>query len=161
MPSVLQEWVTELTCMQQSVLLTAIRGPDGVTKEHPAKEVLRWLRRCVLLSAFDRRVLSDPYEAGGGSFTGPQWRDLEEVGTAYFKAVDELPHHFQMHLMHAAEIIGYKHPSSGIGIWWLRFYEFYANALHLTAETEAQMDRRLGDCEADWRESEKQEPLTT
>lgn len=28
--SVIQEWVQDLTMMQQTVLLTAIRGPDGM-----------------------------------------------------------------------------------------------------------------------------------
>lgn len=153
---VIQDWVQELTLMQQSVLLTAIRGPDGVAKEHPAKEVLRWFRRCVLLAAFERRPIKSPYLSGGGSFTGPAKRPLDEIANAYFDAVDELPHHFQMHLMHAAQIIGYKHPDRHhIGDWWLKFYLHYVNALHLEPETEAQLDRRLGDCEAAWRAAEK------
>ena len=151
---VIQEWVQELPLMQQTVLLTAIRGPDGISKEHPAKEVLRWFRRCILLAAFERKPLLSPYLPGGGSFTGPATRSLDDIANAYFKAVDELPHHFQMHLMHAAEIIGYKHPDRLIGDWWLRFYLYYVNALHLRPETEVQLDRRLGDCEADWREAE-------
>lgn len=141
--------------MQQSVLLTAIRGPDGIPKEHPAKEVLRWYRRCVLLSAFDGAVLADPYVKGGGSFTGPANRDMEEIGTEYFRSVDELPHHFQMHLMHAAQIVGFKHPEQSIREWWDRFYRYYVNALHLFPESEPQMDRRLGDNEGCWREAEE------
>ena len=35
--SVTQFWVHELTFMQQSVLLTAIRGPDGLPKDHISK----------------------------------------------------------------------------------------------------------------------------
>jgi hypothetical protein len=71
MRSVLQDWVNELTMMQQSVLLTAVRGPDGLPKYHPSKYLLRWYRRCILLSAMDGRVLDDPFEVNGGSFTGP------------------------------------------------------------------------------------------
>lgn len=159
MPSVVQNWVSNLTCMQQTVLLTAIRGPDGVNKEHPAKEILRWLRRSILLSAFDRRVLEDPYEPGGGSFTGPQWRPLDDAADAYFDSVDAIPHHFQMHLMHAAEILGYKHPDESHRNWWNRFYLHYVNALHLQPETEQQLDCRLGDNEAAWRMAESIEEV--
>ena len=154
MPSVIQPWVHDLTYMQQSVLLTAIRGPDGITKEHPAKEVLRWFRRCVLLSAFDGAVLADPYVEGGGSFTGPANRDIDEIGTDYFHHVDEMPHHFQMHVMHAAQIVGFKHPEPSIREWWDRFYRYAVNDLHLFPESEEQMDRRLSDSELSWREAE-------
>lgn len=59
--------------MQQTVLLTSIRGPDGVAKYHKVKYLLRWLRRCVLLSAMDGKVLGNPYDSNGGSFTGPSF----------------------------------------------------------------------------------------
>jgi hypothetical protein len=154
MMPVIQNWVQELTLMQQSVLLTAIRGPDGVAKEHPAKEVLRWYRRCILLGAFEHNVFATPYEGGGGSFTGSAVRDIDVIAAHYFKSVDELPHHFQMHLMHAAEIVGYKHPVKSTRHWWERFYFTYVNALHLYPETEADMDRRLGDSESRWRAAE-------
>lgn len=154
MPSVLQEWVMKLPYMQQSVLLTAVRGPDGITKEHPAKEVLRWYRRCVLLGAFEGRAFLSPSEPGGGSFTGPATRPLDQIANSYFECVDELPHHFQMHLMHAAQIIGYKHPSPDVSLWWRRFYLYYVDSLHLRSESKEDMDRRLGDSESQWRESE-------
>lgn len=155
MPAVLQDWVTELTLMQQSVLIAATRGPDGIRKNHPVKVLCRWLRRCYLISAFDRRVLADPYEPGGGSFTGPCRTDdvqgLDHAVDLYASSTDELPHHFQMHLLHAAEILGYKHPDSATRDWWNRFYRFMVKDLHLMPESEAQMDIRLGDKEADWR----------
>ena len=62
MRSVLQDWVMNLTFMQQSVLLTSLRAPDGIRKDHPVKVLCRWLRRCILISAFDKRPLLDPYE---------------------------------------------------------------------------------------------------
>jgi hypothetical protein len=42
MPAVTQDWVNNLTFMQQSVLLSAIRGPDGFAKFHKAKPLIRW-----------------------------------------------------------------------------------------------------------------------
>src|SRR4051794_40210232 len=125
MTSVLQEWTADLPMMQQTVLLTAVRGPDGLPKYHPSKYVLRWYRRCVLLSAMDGRVLTDPVEPNGGSFTGPaltpspgahryrctpdeRWcQGMNERIDNYLQSLDEVPHHFQLHLMHAVEILGY------------------------------------------------------
>ena len=159
--SVLQPWVQSLTMMQQTVLLTAIRGPDGTEKYSPTKYLLRWFRRCVLYSAMDRQILSDPFQPGGGSFTGPcfdinrhgdvdraTW--LDELVSQYLRQVDELPHHFQMHFMHAAEIVGYKHPDAAIRSWWNRTYMRLVHDLHLWPETEEQLDRRLGDNHEGW-----------
>ncbi len=158
MASVLQDWVQELTMMQQSVLIAAVRGPDGIRKNHPVKVLCRWVRRCFLLSAFDRRALTDPYENGGGSFTGPcrtdSVRDLDHALQLYLESTDELPHHFQAHFMHAAEILGYKHPDPVTREWWNRTYKVLVKDAHLFPESEQQMDMRLGDKEADWRKYE-------
>lgn len=158
MPSVLQDWVHDLTFMQQSVLISSVRGPDGIRKDHPVKVLCRWLRRSFLLSAFDRRALTDPYEPGGGSFTGPcrtnDVKNLDHAMELYFRSIDELPHHFQLHLMHAAEILGYKHPDLVVRAWWNIFYRQIVKDAHLYPESEEQMDYRLGDKEKQWREGE-------
>lgn len=161
---VLQPWVRELSMMQQTVLLAAIRGPDGIYKDHMVKVLLRWFRRCVLYSAMDHRILSDPFMLGGGSFTGPfrptfkkktgTMETFDQQREEYLRHVDELPHHFQLHLMHAAQIVGYKHPDRKIAKWWLDFYHMIVNDAHLFPEHEAAMDKRLGDNEADWRARE-------
>ncbi len=70
---VTQPWVHALPFMQQTVLLTAVRGPDGIAKYHPSKFLLRWFRRCMLLSAMDGKALTNPYDNNGGSFTGPSF----------------------------------------------------------------------------------------
>lgn len=151
---VIQPWVCGLTLMQQSVILAAVRGPDGVPKEHPVKAIMRWYRRSVLISAFDGKALNDPYAPGGGSFTGPLLNArVEELIPQYFKHVDELPHHFQLHLMHAAEIVGYKHPNKDVSSFWLNFYLSVVRDAHLRPETEEKLDYRLGDSETQWRRS--------
>jgi hypothetical protein len=158
MPSVIQDWAESLTYMQQSVLIAAVRGPDGIEKNHPVKVLCRWLRRSFLISAFDRRALTDPYEPGGGSFTGPcqneAVRDLDHALNLYLENVDRIPHHFQLHFMHAAEILGYKHPILSTRQWWRRCYESIVNDAHLMPESEQAMDKRLGDRERDWRARE-------
>lgn len=179
---VLQPWVLDLSYMQQSVLITSVRGPDGIRKDHVAKLLLRWLRRCFLVSAFDGRALTDPVEQGGGSFTGPsldvtelirscdghaesecdldfcppRWYDpMQCIVGSYLSTVDELPHHFQLHFMHASEILGYKHTDRWVRLWWLQTYRRIVNDAHLQPESEERMDRRLGDCKQDWRAAEE------
>lgn len=161
--SVIQDWVTDLPMMQQTVLLTAVRGPDGLPKYHPTKYLLRWYRRCILLSALDGKVLVDPIEPNGGSFTGPSidfknparvtgdWQaPMHDRVTDYLRALDEVPHHFQLHLMHAIEILGFKHPDEAIRDWWNGVYCRLVHDMHLWPETEQQLDDRLGDSRAGW-----------
>ena len=155
-----QDWVHDLTVMQQSVLLGAVRGPDGVAKYHQVKFLLRWYRRCILISAMDGSVLTTPYAFGGGSFTGPSyeattlehdWRArMDDLVGEYLRSVDELPHHFQLHFLHAAEILGYKHPDERIREWWHGTYLRLVHDMHLWPESEAQMDARLGDNRDGW-----------
>src|SRR5690606_37672840 len=71
MPVVTQSWTHELPMMQQTVLLTAVRGPDGSPKYGAVKMLMRWFRRCTLLSAIDGKALTTPWDNNGGSFTGP------------------------------------------------------------------------------------------
>ena len=149
--NVTQQWIESLTLMQQTVLLTALRGPDTLPKFHVSKFLLRWFRRCVVVSAFDRCALTDPRDPRGGSFTGPIGESsLDEIASKYLRAIDEIPIHFHMHLVHAAEILGYKHPDPPIREWWYRFYAAAVRDLHLHVETVEELDRRLGDNLDQW-----------
>lgn len=160
---VTQAWTHRLSMMQQTVLLTAVRGPDGMPKYTAAKKLLRWYRRCILLSAMDGQVLSDPFSPNGGSFTGPSyslemvdnetWQQMmDEAVAGYIKECDAISHHFQVHLMHAIQIVGYKHPDTEIREWWERTYVRIVHTYHLWPESEAEMDRRLGDSREQWLE---------
>jgi hypothetical protein len=75
---------------------------------------------------------------------------MNSLVSQYLQCVDELPHHFQLHFMHAVEIIGLKHPDELIRMWWHGVYERLVHDLHLWPETEEQMDARLGDEIAGW-----------
>lgn len=149
--------------MQQSVLITSVRGPDGIPKNHVAKLMLRWLRRSFLKSAFDGKAIDNPSTLGGGSFTGPSvsqdrgyWQnEMSCVLSDYLQHVDEIPHHFHLHLLHSAEILGYKHPDPSIRDWWNQAYHRMVNDMHLQPETEERMDYRLGDKESQWRAAEE------
>lgn len=172
MKKVLQDWVMELPLMQQSVLLSCMRGPDGVEKEHKAKALVRFLRRCVLISAFDGKALLNPYHPGGGSYTGPSCEACSEsrdahvhysetwefkmraVAKDFIKSQDSLPLHYYLHILHGVEIVGYKHSDKRVRAFWLLIYKGMAHDLHLAVETEVQLDKRLNDNEADWRADE-------
>jgi hypothetical protein len=164
---VLQSWVMQLPMMQQSVLIAAIRGPDGVSKYTKAKALMKWYRRCVMISSFDKKALDRPDYPGGGSFTGPSfeveiddagrphyvenWEDKMEIPVQDFlRAVDELPHHYNTHFMHGAQILGYKHPDQRIRVFWRSVYERLVKDLCLRPEGEADMDMRLGDNRDAW-----------
>lgn len=172
-----QEWALKIPFMQQAVLFAAVRAPDGIRKNHPVKALLRWYRRCVLLAAFEQRVISDPFELGGGSFTGPFERKhaldagLEDCGgpfewnanraqtfdrmrLVYLEHIDELPHHFQLHFMHAAQIVGVHHNDLDIRTWWWDFYLMIVNDAHLHPETAWEMNRRLSDDRDEWKRRE-------
>lgn len=157
MPSVLQDWVQNLTWMQQSVLITSIRGCDGLAKYHVSKFLLRWLRRCVLYSAFARKALTDPFEDDHGNFTGKipadKFPTVETLFKAYLDNVDDVAHHFHMHVVHAAEIIGYYHPDPKISGQWLQFYFDCCKDLHMNPETFDHMKVRLGDTPEGWLKS--------
>lgn len=160
--SVLQDWVTELPLMQQSVLLSAMRNADGVRKGHPQKGLVRWYRRCVVISAFDGRVIYNPWELGGGSYAGPsipavrkltpdEWPGLMvPIVDAFIDARDEMNLHYFAHTMHAFQILGYKHPDDVIRRFWLHVYIRMVECLHLWPEDMEAMNLRLGDNEAGW-----------
>lgn len=158
--STLQEWVMRQTRMQQSVLMSAVRGPDGLRKHHQCKALLRWYRRCVFISAFEGAAILNPFSEGGGSFTGPSmkpppWDKWEEYITpvvdAFLDSRDELPAHYYLHFMHAVEIVGYKHDTMRIQLFWNAVYVRMVRAMHLHTETEGELDDRLGDDEKQWR----------
>jgi hypothetical protein len=147
-PAVFQDWLFDLTMQQQSVLVLACRGPDGVGKFHPCKEIVTRYRATVLKAAYLGRAM----RVGEGDDTtfmtlrgfdgAGTWREMCKV---FFDHVDELPHHYYMHLMHGAEIAAYKHPNPTFRIRWLDFYTRCCHDLHLVPESEETMDRRLGD----------------
>lgn len=161
-PSAAQPWLNGIPVMQQSVLFSAIRGPDGFRKHHPVKALLRWYRRCVLISAFDGKTLDNPYDEGGGSFTGPSydwkttpgWVDWQTAikphTDAFVHARDEMTLHYYAHAMHAFQILGAHHPVPHIRAFWHGVYLRMVNALHLTPEPVDELNRRLGDDKGEW-----------
>lgn len=154
---VFQDWLRDLTMQQQSVLVLACRGPDGIGRFHLTKGVVQHYRASVLKAAKTGRALL-PGETEGssifmtlGNFDNDGiWRSNVD---GFFNSVDGIAHHYYMHLMHGAEIIGYKHPEELFRKRWEEFYLRCCEDLHLYPETEQAMDERLNDWDrAHWDE---------
>jgi len=171
---VAQDWTSYIPMMQQTVLFGIVRGPDGVPKYHPCKSILRWYRRCLLLSALDGEVIDNPWDPRGGSFTGPSmpmpsdtgmgdnppwWVPMQEEMSRFMQTMDQMPIHFWLHMMHAVEIMGVHHSDPDIRSWWTYVYERMAHAMHLYPENEHQLNRRLGDTREGW--LERSDPAIT
>lgn len=157
MKSVLQDWVMDLGLRHQGILLTAVRGCDTAPKNDPSKDLTRVYRAMVLNSHN-----GDPRKAA--TFIElPDAQEVERRMLAFRKNLDHYPHHYVMHMMHAAQIIGYKRGNIRTRLaadatpgpltlgpnhriyddMWLDLYLLMCKGLHVNPETEEQMDRRL------------------
>lgn len=146
--TVFQEWIFALPMQQQSVLVLALRGPDGIAKHHPCKGLTQRYRAAVLKAAYLGRAMRvDEFDKT--TFMSLAHFSSDEHWLAilrdYMEAVDTIPHHAHLHFMHGAQIIGYKHPTMLFRERWLYFYSRACDDLHLNPETEAEMDARLND----------------
>jgi hypothetical protein len=143
---VFPEWMLRLPMQQQSVLVLAARGPDGVGKYHPCKEVVKAYRAFVLKSARLGRQLKygEGLDTFGSLITFPT-AEWENAVADYFNNMDSLPHHYHLHLLHGAEILAYKHPERLVRGRWLEFYHRGCEDMHMNPEREESLDVRLGD----------------
>jgi hypothetical protein len=137
--SVLHDWVHELTFQMQALLLTGIRGADGSSKHNAAKCITRYLRGVVLKPAGNWKGIND------NDFMWGDYDVFLEYTKAFFDDHDEYPHHFIMHLIHCAEVIGYKYPEERIRGMWYKFYLRACHSFHMRHETHQDMNERLND----------------
>jgi hypothetical protein len=131
MTPVIKHWVFELPMRMQTVLMAATRGADGVPKEDKSKAIVRALRSILFNNA---------------DLTNSFMKDdvTEEQVEKFASDIDHYHVHFLMHLTHAIEIVGYKHPDNYVRGKWLTIYKRLCKSLHLNFETESQLDVRLG-----------------
>lgn len=137
--SVLHTWVEGLTFQMQALLLTAMRGPDENNKYNAAKGLIRYLRGVVIKPAGVTNGLND------NDFMWGDYDQFAKYAEQFFSDHDEYPHHFIMHLVHCAEVVGYKHTDSTIRLYWIHFYHSACDAFHMNPESEEQLDERLND----------------
>lgn len=127
-------WVFQLPFRMQTVLMSATRGADGVPKEDKSKVLVRGLRELLYNNA-------DPTS----SFMKVELTEAQVE--AFASDIDHYHVHFLMHLTHAVEIVGYKHPDDLVRARWIAIYKRICKSLHLNFETENQLDVRLGHME--------------
>lgn len=123
----------------QALLTTAMRGPDENSKHNAAKAIIRYLRGIVLKPAGDWRRKND------NDFMWGEYDLFEKWAGTFWSDHDEYPHHFIMHLVHCAQVVGYKHPDQKIRVKWKAFYYLACLSFHMRPETESNMDNRLND----------------
>lgn len=127
---VLKDWMSELPWKEQSVILSSLRGPD-LSRPVAVKKLNRWLRSITQNNA-------DSSTEYMKEIVLPDIEDLkEEVGYCTM--------HYFTHLMHALEIIGYKHPDKFIRDMGEKYYLGLVDFAHLNPETKEQLDKRLED----------------
>lgn len=146
MKNILQQWVTELGLRHQGTLLTAVRGCDTIPKRHHSKTLTCFYRGSILNTHCADEVKPT-------SFITRPIDDMPlmlEIMQEFAKSHDELPHHYVMHLVHAAEIVGYKHPIHQVRQAWNGFYRIMCRKLHMNPEQLPDLDARLDMQEAEF-----------
>lgn len=134
--SVVKDWLIEhCSFKQQTVLLSALRGCDGIAKEDPTKTLTRHFRSVILKDAHSN--------AREGSFMKPI--GINEAWCRFLEQPDRYPVHWLMHFMHAVEIVGYYHPHQITRAYWFDAYVCMCKMLHVNPETKQQLEERLAD----------------
>lgn len=140
MASVLRDWVMELPLREQATLLTAIRGCDLTPKyplDSPERQLVAAIRFAVLNPA-DMREVDTP---GGFMRTSPP-----EVRMGFKpSAFGHYPLHWVSHVMHACEVLGYRHPEPMFKHEWRRLYESFCRMLHVLPEPFEAFVQRLSE----------------
>jgi len=98
---VLQEWVRDVGCKMQSILLSGFRAPDQNTVA--VKKCVRWLRAQCQINA-------DPAKQS-------YMKDIEMTSDVIDAAMDEaeyLPVHYVHHLADSFAVLAYHHPDRGV-----------------------------------------------
>lgn len=133
---VVQPWMAALTMKQQTVVLSALRGCDGKSKNDQSKALTRRFRSAFLRDA----------AAGSGNET---FMRHDGAGTEYVhdwvQDLDHYPVHWLMHFAHACQIVGEYHPDNYHKEFWAFVYRRIIDALHLQPEELMDMEIRLMD----------------
>lgn len=140
--SVLQDWVMELPLREQGTLLTAVRGcdlapkykADGEVVDTPERRLTAFIRWCFMNPADPREV-----DIPGSFFQSHPPQPFKPSALAHY------PLHWVSHVMHALEVIGYRHPDISIQPVALSMYFDFVDMLHLKEENREQMIRRLSE----------------
>lgn len=138
MTSVLREWVQALPLREQGTLIVALRGCDSAPKfplDSPERRMTAAIRYAVCIPADQREVDAEP----GAFMTAHIPIDVK---LAMF---EHYPQHWVGHIIHACEVLGYRHPDTWQAAAWKVLYERFVKSLHLNPESVEQMTKRLSE----------------
>jgi len=132
---VLREWVDELPRREQGALVVALRGCDDAPKrpyDSPERQLVAYLRYVVMNPADEREV-----DIEGGF--------MQSQPPASWKASDfgHYPQHWYAHLMHAFEVVGFRHPDGETAFTAIKIYLAFVNNLHLRPEQIGDFENRM------------------
>lgn len=104
--SILQPWVEELPLRMQGVLMSAVRGCDTAPR-HDTSKILQRIYRSEILEC----SCGDPQKSVSYILPADVPTTVRRMNE-FLEDCDHYPAHFVLHVVHAAEILGYYHPRS-------------------------------------------------
>lgn len=142
--SVLQDWVMDLPLREQGTLLTAVRGCDLAPKEWD--ETGSYVRETPerRLTAFIRFAFMKPADPREVDIPGAFFQSSPPK-TLKVSALGHYPLHWYSHVMHALEVIGYRHPIDPVRQAALGCYLQLVKNLHLRHECYEDFYTRLSE----------------
>lgn len=146
--SLFPEWLETLTLQQQAVLMASVRGQDG-DRKHTGFKVIASACRASFMRAAHTGHMPRMGEHLASFMTLSLFKDKDAWAAHVKQTLDDEGDgailHYYTHLMHAAQILAYKHPDPEFRLRWKLCYDLMVDKLHLNPETEEQMDARLND----------------
>jgi len=136
--SVLQDWVMQLPLREQGVLLTSVRGCDLTPKhplDSPERELVGIVRHAFMVPADPREV----DHSSGSFFRSHLSRSFKPSAFGHY------PQHWVSHIMHAIEVIGYRHPNMQRRAMFHSLYLAFCKSFHVNPETFEQYESRLSE----------------
>lgn len=134
--SYLRPWVQRLPLRYQGALLVATRGCD-LTPKYPLDS---WERQLVAAIRFAVGFPADPREVDSEIGCFMQSSPPMDMKVSAF---GHYPHHWVVHVMHACEIIGYRHPDVAVRGLWTELYTRFCTSLHVNPEQPDQLETRM------------------
>jgi hypothetical protein len=132
--TVLQSWLEEIPIRMQSTLLLGLRGPD--THAAPrVKVICRWLRGLTFKPGNPDNVREFMHAELPDRITekGPCAKELEFCSQHYYS-----------HLMHALEVVGFRHPDMVVRHRAVLLFADMCSLMHLPEESQYDFEIRLG-----------------
>lgn len=130
--SVLQNWLVNLPIRMQSTLVLGLRGPDDRACPE-IKKITRWLRGLTFKPGNLENIKV---------FMGDRPPRIVEKG-ATAKELEFCSQHFYSHLMHALEVVGFRHPNEATALHAYCLFQDMCTLMHLQPETYSAFEHRL------------------